>query len=186
MSRFAELLAVFTNAATHTSITISGKRRALVIEALQIAVQKEAMMTETTTPAVGVPVVLSIPHQRIADIITTALETPAGGWLIKALPPCHLREHANKVRRSGPWYSFGATYELPDFQMIVTVSNPVNDGKGDTIEKCLTREDFQNALILMSKPDYAHHFADFLGENDDANTADLFMQLAVYGEEVFA
>lgn len=182
MSRFAELLAVFTNAATHTSITISGKRRALVIEALQLAVQKEAMMTETTK-AVGVPVVLSIPHQRIADIVTTALETPAQGWLIKALPPSHLRELVNKVRKSGPWYSLGATYELSDFQMIVTVDNPAADG---TIEKCLTMENFQTALILMSKPDYAHHFADFLGGNDDAITADLFMQLAVYGEEVFA
>lgn len=185
MSRFAELLAVFTNAATHASITISGKRRALVIEALQLAVQKEDMMTETTK-AVGVPVVLSIPHQRIADIVTTALETPAQGWLIKALPPSHLRELVNKVRKSGPWYCFGTTYELPDFQMIVTVDNPANDDKGDTFEKCLTMENFQSALILMSKPDYAHHFADFLGGNDDAITADLFMQFAVYGEEIFS
>lgn len=141
-------------------------------------------MTETTS--IGIPVVLSIPHQRIADLVTTSLETPAQGWLIKALPPEHLRELARQVRTSGPWYSLGATYELPSFQMIVTVENPVNDGRGNTIEKCLTMLDFQRALILMAKPDYVHHFADFIAENDDAITADLFMQFAVYGEEVYS
>lgn len=140
-------------------------------------------MTETTT--IGIPVVLSIPHQRIADLVTTSLETPAQGWLIKAVPSQSFRQVASGIG-GRPWYAVAATYESSSFQMLVTVENPVNDGRGDTIEKCLTMLDFQRALILMAKPDYVRHFADFISENDDANTADLFMQFAVYGEEVYA
>ena len=48
----------------------------------------------------------------------------------------------------------------------------------------LTQESFQKAFDLMFK-NHPHHFADLIGQTDDAITADVFFQLAVMGELVF-
>ena len=188
MNRFAGLLAIFEQAATNTSLAITGKRRALVIEALRIAAaNEEATMSDVKTPVVGVPVVLAFPHQRIADMISTGLDTPVGDWLHKATV-VPVADH-DGIEKKLPHYGQGAYWSKIDAALRVVIDNPVNNDQGDTLVKTLRMEDFQSALILMATKDdgtYSHHFADFLRSNEDANTADLFMQLAVYGEEVFA
>lgn len=189
MNRFAGLLAVFERAESNTSIGITGKRRALVIEALRIAVAQEAAMSDATTPVLpaGVPVVLAFPHQRIADMISTALDTPVGDWFLRA--SVNQTEDRSDINTKQPFYSQAAYWQKPDACLRCVVDNPVNDGNGKTIVKNLRLEDFQRSLILMATKDdgaYSHHFHDFLRSNEDANTADLFMQFAVYGEEVFA
>lgn len=145
--------------------------------------------TTTTTQPVGVPVVLAISHKRIADLLTTAMENPVGSWIIR-VGTTPVEDKSGLVPTPGnPHYSQGAYWTKPDAALRLTVENPVRDNNGLTLVKTLRMEDFQNALILMATKDdgtYSHHFADFLRSNEDANTADLFMQLAVYGEEVFA
>lgn len=189
MNRFAGLLAVFEQAESNTSIGITGKRRALVIEALRIAAAHEAAMSDPTTPVLpaGVPVVLAFSHQRIADMISTCLDTPVGDWLHKAsVVPV---ENCDGIETKLPRYGQGAYWSKIDAALRVVVDNPVNDGQGDTLVKTLRMEQFQHALTLMATKDegaYSRHFADFLRSNEDAGTADLFMQFAVYGEEVFA
>lgn len=146
-------------------------------------------MTETTTQPVGVPVVIAISHKRIADLLTTAMETPVGSWIIR-VGTTPVEDKSGLVPTPGnPHYSQGAYWTKPDAALRLTVENPVRDNNGLTLVKTLRMEDFQNALILMATKDngaYAHHFGDFLGENDDAVTADLFLQFAAYGEEVFS
>lgn len=145
-------------------------------------------MAEATTPIVGVPVILAFPHQRIADMVTTALESPVGDWLKRAIV-VRTAIDSKPLDNHFPWYSQGAYWTQPAAALECTVENPVNDHSGWNKGKNLRMEDFQLALILMATAKdgaYARHFADFLGNNEDANTADLFMQLAVYGEEVFA
>jgi hypothetical protein len=39
-------------------------------------------------------------------------------------------------------------------------------------------------LSLMAEK-YREDFADFLSQDDDANTSDIFLQLALYGEVIF-
>jgi len=39
--------------------------------------------------------------------------------------------------------------------------------------------------LLSTTPAYAQHWADFLSENDDATTGDVFLQLCLYGEVVY-
>jgi hypothetical protein len=39
-------------------------------------------------------------------------------------------------------------------------------------------------LQLMADK-YPNHFADFMQENDDATTSDVFLQLSVFGELIF-
>lgn len=149
------------------------------------------MPTETTSVIErSVPVVLAFSHQRIADMVTTAIESPVGDWFKKADASKELRDaaiFAAKARKdSGPWYAVRELYAINGFQMTVIAEDP---NRGGNLQKTLTMEDFQLALILMATKDdgaYSHHFADFLRSNEDANTADLFLQFAVYGEEVYA
>jgi len=135
--------------------------------------------------AIGFPVVLAIKHQRIADLITTALETPVGDWMQRAVVQ-HIGGKPVGVDRKSPWYSQGAFWANPGAGLVCDVDKPTDDHSG---KKVLILTDFQHALILLATAKdgaYAHHLGDFLACNDDANTADIFMQLAVYGEEVFA
>lgn len=48
----------------------------------------------------------------------------------------------------------------------------------------LTKESWAKAEQLMVK-NHRRHFADIIGENDDATTADVFFQLAVLGDVVY-
>lgn len=148
-------------------------------------------MTDHTTPVLerGVPIVLAFSHQRIADMVCTAIESPIGDWLIKATTYHNIQMLGRMAAFKGPYYAAGEYWSDPEARLEVIVENPVNDHSGWNKTKTLRMEDFQRALILMATKDdgaYSHHFADFLRSNEDANTADLFMQLAVYGEEVFA
>lgn len=144
-------------------------------------------MSDQTTPVLelGVPVVLAFSHQRIADMVTTALESPVGDWLARAVV---IRSNVDSTPLDNhfPWYSQGAYWAQSAAGLACTVDKPTDDHSG---KKLLSLEDFQRALILMATKDegaYSRHFADFLRSNEDASTADLFMQFAVYGEEVFA
>jgi hypothetical protein len=49
----------------------------------------------------------------------------------------------------------------------------------------LDRAAIGGALMLMATK-FPKHFADLFEGNDDANTADLLLQLCVFGEEVYA
>lgn len=146
-------------------------------------------MTDQTTPVLelGVPIVLAFSHQRIADMVTTAIESKVGDWFHQVRVSGALRSFG--LKHNIVWYAAPQLYAHPGFRILVHVDNPVNDGNGETIMKQLTMEDFQRALILMATAKegaYARHFADFLGNNEDALTADLFMQFAVYGEEIYS
>lgn len=55
------------------------------------------------------------------------------------------------------------------------------NGKG---KKIISYHDILSGLEKMMK-DSPKHFADILAENDDANTADIFLQYVVLGEVVY-
>ena len=142
------------------------------------------MSTTAQTMSIGVPVVIAVNHQRIADLVTTALESPIGDWLVKATTINY--GFPEDVDRKMPFYSQGAYWVDQRAGLELTVDKPTTDHPG---KKTVRMEDFQLALILMATKDdgaYSRHFADFLRGNEDACTADLFMQFAVYGEEVYA
>lgn len=48
----------------------------------------------------------------------------------------------------------------------------------------LDREAIERGLQLMADK-YPRHFSDFLAENDDATTGDVFIQLCVFGEIIY-
>ena len=40
--------------------------------------------------------------------------------------------------------------------------------------------------LLAASEDYRHHWCDFIRENDDATTADVFLQFCVFGDVVYS
>ena len=54
----------------------------------------------------------------------------------------------------------------------------------DQYRGVLNRESMVRGLQLMADK-YPNHFADFMQENDDATTSDVFLQLSVFGELIF-
>lgn len=57
------------------------------------------------------------------------------------------------------------------------------DGEEPT-KHYLTLKDVRKGLRLMKK-DYPYHYADLVEENDDAETGDVWLQLAVFGEVIY-
>lgn len=130
----------------------------------------------------GFVIGFNIPFQRIGDLVTTALEAPAGDWLERAV----VGKDGIKIELldgKSPWYSQGAYWSQSKASLTCTAA------AGMEGEKVLTLPNFQHALVLLATAKegaYAHHLADILAENDDAATADIFMQMAIFGEEVFS
>ena len=54
-----------------------------------------------------------------------------------------------------------------------------------TAKHPITIEDVRKGLELM-RDQYPHHYADLVEENDDLVTGDVFLQLATFGELVYA
>lgn len=176
-NRFSELLAIFESEVSNQGITLSGKRRDLVIEALQIAAKAE------DAKPYGVLLAISVSYKRLADLMTTFFESGdpvTREWLHRAVRP------AIAGRGTLPWYARPELYADPAMSFRVEVEKP---SAADPGVRYLKLADLVRGLALLAVAKggaYAHHFQDFLADNEDAGTADIFMQMVVYGEEVFS
>jgi hypothetical protein len=126
-------------------------------------------------------VTLSIPAQRIADLMCSAIESGdpvTHGWCdgiyyrtVQTNPP------------DGNWYvDHPEFYESADFQIEVV---ELDDETGHKTSHLITRTNLLHGLKVMAEH-FPQHFVDFISENDDAATADIFLQCVVFGEEKYA
>ena len=125
---------------------------------------------------------VEVPLQRVADLLVSAFEGGSGYWAVEAKA---LGLAANKAVR----LSFG-TGEDGDNYYPRIIRYPLSGGVTmvrDSDESKWHRLDMaaiERGLYLMAQK-YPKHFADFVAENDDAGTADVFLQLALLGEVVY-
>lgn len=127
---------------------------------------------------------IDIPAQRIADLMVTALECNdmTAAWCAGV----HLIEPARHTLKDSPWYSDPALYKQPFKIEVKEVINECAPWEGDNIKThVVTQAEFASAMTLWAKGDYAHHLADFIAENEDAVTADVFLQLVALKEVVY-
>jgi hypothetical protein len=142
-----------------------------------------------------------ITYRRIADLFVTAVESgdpvttaSKGGW-------CYglywQTKSAEPPDGNTPWYDQPALYERPDFQIEVwevADENAYRRGAGDEANiksgalkvHAIRREQIAAGLQKLATSKHAHHFADIVNENDDAATADIFLQFVCFGEERYA
>jgi len=106
-----------------------------------------------------------VPAQRVADLITSAMEGGSDYWLGRVDPPFQSHED----------YSEGNSYGK------YMIERKISDDEG-AMAGLLNRETIQRGLEKLVD---TRHWADFAAENDDAETGDVFLQLALFDEIVF-
>ena len=123
--------------------------------------------------------VTNVTQERIKDLLITAFEGGSNYWYF-------IREFV---------YPAGQTQESlgiecqHDGELIFRgghmIIDDVEDGEQSELSgKILDMDAIKRGLNLMAEK-YPKHWNDFIQENEDADTADVFLQLAVYGDIVY-
>ncbi len=117
-------------------------------------------------------ITLDIPRDRVKDILTTAMETSCYYWTRVVDEPKHpfcLDIFDKFFLNNVGWIKFG----ILD-----------NSGELTPERHLLTWDNVAKGFEIMAEK-YPHHFGDFITENDDATTADVFLQCCLLGEIVY-
>lgn len=125
---------------------------------------------------------INITVKRVMDLIVGAFEGGSNYWYLIT----NYEQSINpKERGTIPRCAFGGGYiEFCD-------KDEYYEHKSrNTINECqvwrLDEDAMKRGLALMVTKEYIHHFANFVQEKDDANTADIFLQLSLFGEIIYA
>jgi hypothetical protein len=123
--------------------------------------------------------VIDIPSERVADLLCCAFEGGSNYWA------------TIKEKRSPLEFNFRYMADLFDKPTIYT-DYPLNrggflmvgDNEGDMPDALLDRGTIRNGLQVMADK-YTRHWHDFINDNEDADTGDVFLQCCLYGEVIF-
>ena len=121
---------------------------------------------------------IQITHNDIAGLLCTALEGGSGYWARAELAYTPTDADMKDSETYGDWAGF-AFYMVnhPDFKFTI---NDLEEEESYT----LTLETLKKGLKVMATK-YSRHFDDFINENDDADTGDVFLQCAVFGDVIY-
>lgn len=150
-------------------------------------------MTDTAT--LTITVTATVPLQRIRDMLCSAFEGGSNYWyrIEEFVPPSEAylyREtclvHGSRVNCECPRHS----YDHLDFPVSPGGALLISDYNGcDGDEKGMRTErldltSLARGLQIMHDK-YPRHYGNFAAENDDAETADVFLQCCLFGEIVY-
>lgn len=145
------------------------------------------------TPA-GFTVTSTITFEQFANLMVSFIESGdpvTRCWCLSVTPGPH---SLKAWRKSGPtaevgnWYADPKFWALPDWQIAVCEDkNEDGDvsasGEWHTIDASAVQKGIAK---LAGEADYRHHLHDLLNNDEDAGTADIFMQFICLGSEVYA
>jgi len=123
-----------------------------------------------------VPCVREVSDERVADIMVGLFENGCySGWLLKASYAVQPEGEYENPKYSDPkfWRNGG--------RMLLRIENPDDENE---MTKEVGLSEIVSGLTVMAR-DYASHFNDFVDENDDAATADVFGQMLSYGKLIY-
>lgn len=106
---------------------------------------------------------ISVPFERIEDLLIAAFEGGSNYW-------CR-----GSTTLKNP-YSF-STYKEHWFIEIIDIEDPSNQ------KYTLTLDNLYKGYSLF--PKYKRNFNNFINENEDAEDADVFLQLCIFGEVIY-
>lgn len=113
---------------------------------------------------------IALDDGRISDLLCSALEGGSNYWVRKITDEDFKgAEWASEAPMTGG--SFVLLHDDPE----------TDDMTGRTL---INRDVCEHGLQVMAEK-YTTHFADLIGENDDATTADVFLQCCVFGEIIY-
>lgn len=121
---------------------------------------------------------IEVPAQRIADLMITAIEGGIGYWASAV----KLVSAGGAEVKEKPWYADPTLYEDPDMSLVVVEDEASTAGASP--RHVIGRKELLNGLAIMQAK-YPAAFADFMTENEDAETADMWLQCAALGDVVY-
>lgn len=124
---------------------------------------------------IEVKATVRIPNQKIMDLITAAVEGGCRYWA-KFVFPAHYKEQ------------YGSYEQIPFKGGQIEVYDIETGELLGYINQASIKVGLQlmaDCKDLMEKPVPARHFKNLATDNEDAETADVFLQLAVMGEIVY-
>lgn len=131
---------------------------------------------------------VEIEPKRIADLMVTAIEGGIGYWcksvkLIDYSPGAEFAKDPDSVN----WYDNINLYKDGNAALKIEVTEDEPD-EGDG-KKIIGLNEMEQAFVLMQTfgngESKGYCWKDFLNENEDSITADVWLQLAVFGEVVY-
>lgn len=128
---------------------------------------------------------LTVSAQQIADIMTTAIES--GGMTRAWCAGVYLRgEWEQKMEAmTKPWYAEAKIYEADFTISVAEIIDESKDAEGSNLRHYrLNAADFAKGIAVMATK-YGRHFGDWMAENDDEVTGDVFLQCVTLGEVTY-
>lgn len=130
---------------------------------------------------ISVSVIQNVPFQRIGDLIVSAFEGGSNYWM--------------EISKTKKPQSFSFLYDADlggeEPKIYWPVDYPLNggsvtisDAEGEMPDSVLDLESIKRGLQAMAT-ECPRHWQTFLAENDDAETADVFLQCCLYGEIIY-
>lgn len=139
------------------------------------------MTTKTTKSTLTVQTTLEISLDRISSLLISAFEGGSNYW--------YRIEKFVKPREPAPaWADFPecrhAWYPLVKGGALVVSDYHGNEGTKGMTTKVVDLAAIQAGLGLMAK-ESPRHWSNFINEDDDSETGDVFLQYVVLGEIVY-
>jgi hypothetical protein len=138
-----------------------------------------------------------IPLKRIQDLLCCAFEGGSNYWytIVEFVKPAELKvrteegeifRHLDYPVNEGGAVVVGDREEWYPYRMEKERAEHLKESfdKPEPKKYRLDLEAIDRGLQLMADK-YPRHFADFVGENEDASTGDVFLQLCLFGELVY-
>lgn len=126
-------------------------------------------MADTTRNPITIKVEMTIEWQQLADTLSTAIEGGSNYW----------------ASFKGAQRSEGTDWSYLSVEVIELDAS--TEGK-PRFRRRVTVEDLAKGIKRMAESKHAwihRHLADFINENDDATTADVILQMTVFGDVIY-
>lgn len=143
------------------------------------------MANTTTTPTISVTITKEIDLDSISSLLCSAFEGGSNYWyeIDQYVAPAtftYLTEAGDCDEGETPQVFKHIDYPLNEGGAVIISVPEDDDGKTYTLDL----KAIKKGLRIMAK-DYPRHFTDFVKENDDACTGDVFLQCCLFGEVIF-
>ena len=132
-------------------------------------------MSDKPEQTFAVTSISNIPYSRVSDLLVAAFEGGCNYWM----------NTADAVKPPMITYQYVPGHTHPRYEY------PLNEGgavdcivDGDSETHRLDLPAIKKGLHLMAEK-YPEQFADFINMNEDADTADIFVQCCLFGDVIY-
>jgi hypothetical protein len=137
-------------------------------------------------PLCEIKTTVTVTEERARDLLVGAFEGGSNYWYF--IKDRRFGPHKSKdFRAGGQFYIEGGycpLYLIPFVEgCSLVITDPSSDDE-DSKEFILDRAAMQRGFQVMQEK-YLHHWNDFVTENDDACTSDVWLQCCLFGEVVY-